>query len=166
MEIVYVPVSQIIPYEGNAKIHPDEQVGYIANSIKEFGFKQPLVIDTNNFVVVGHGRLLAAKQLGMTEVPCIIADDLTPNQIKAYRPSDNKTNESEWDLDILVIELGDIYEYNMVDFGFYLGESDENITDNMDSDNGKKYNNTEIDKNNFNDDRFEHECPKCGFKYN
>lgn len=119
MEVVNVPARELIPYEKNAKQHPPEQVEHIANSIREFGFRQPLVIDADNVVVIGHGRLLAAKKLGMDEVPCVRADDLSEAQIKALRLADNKTNESEWDFSALEDELADLsLDFNMSDFGF------------------------------------------------
>lgn len=118
IEIVYLPIDKITPYEQNAKKHPANQVEHIANSIREFGFRQPLVVDADNVIVIGHGRLLAAKKLGMKEVPAVRADDLTQEQIKALRLADNKTNESEWDFGLLSDELGEIFEINMSDFGF------------------------------------------------
>lgn len=118
LKIEYLPVGSLKPYEKNAKKHPAEQVEHIANSIREFGFRQPLVIDKDNVLVIGHGRLLAAKKLGFDTVPCVRADDLTDEQIKALRLSDNKTNESEWDFDLLGGELDDIFDIDMSEFGF------------------------------------------------
>ena len=120
MQIFDVDINQIKPYAKNAKLHPDEQIGRIANSIREFGFKQPLVIDKNNVLVIGHGRYAAAKRLGYDTVPCLMADDLTEEQIKALRLADNKTNESDWDIDFLNIELDDITDIDMSQFGFDL----------------------------------------------
>lgn len=125
MDIKMVKIDDIVPYENNAKKHPDDQVEHIANSIKEFGFRQPLVIDQNNVVVIGHGRLLAAKRLGMEEVPVLYADGLTDAQVKALRLADNKTNESEWDFSMLEAELNDLrIDFNMSDFGFDLDDED------------------------------------------
>ncbi len=124
MNIENIPVRDIKPYEKNAKKHPAEQVEHIANSIKEFGFKQPLVVDANNVLVIGHGRLLAAKKLGMDTVPCVRADDLTPEQIKALRLADNKTNESDWDAELLNIELDDITDIDMGLFGFEMKDDE------------------------------------------
>lgn len=119
MQIEYIPVDCIQPYERNAKKHPPEQVEQIANSIREFGFKQPLVVDAKNVLVIGHGRLMAAKLLEMVEVPCVRADDLTPEQIKALRLADNKLNESAWDFDLLDTELAELDGlFDMTDFGF------------------------------------------------
>lgn len=127
LKIEYLPVGSLKPYEKNAKKHPAEQVEHIANSIREFGFRQPLVIDKDNVLVIGHGRLLAAKELGLDTVPCVRTDDLTEEQIKALRLADNKTNESEWDFDLLDGELNDIFDIDMEQFGFGL-ENDDNET--------------------------------------
>lgn len=119
MKIVYLPPGDLVPYEHNAKRHPPEQVEHIANSIREFGFRQPIVVDADNVVVIGHGRLLAAKKLGLDAVPVVRADDLTETQIKALRLADNKTNESEWDFGLLDAELVDLaLDFDMSDFGF------------------------------------------------
>lgn len=131
MLIENVKVSALKPYEKNAKKHPKEQIEFIANSIREFGFRQPLVIDKNNVLVIGHGRLAAAKKLGIKEVPCVRADDLTDEQIKALRLADNKTNESEWDLELLNVEIDDIIDIDMSQFGFDVSadfEEEEPIT--------------------------------------
>ena len=125
LRIEYVPIDSIKPYEKNAKLHPQEQVEQIANSIREFGFRQPLVIDKDGVLVIGHGRLLAAKKLGLDSVPCVRADDLTEDQIKALRLVDNKTNESEWDFDILPEELESIVDIDMSQFGFDINLDDE-----------------------------------------
>lgn len=103
--IVYKSIKDLKPYKKNAKKHPKEQVEQIANSIKKFGFTQPVLIDKNNCVVAGHGRILGAKKAGLKEVPTLCLDDLTPEQIKAYRLADNKLNESEWDLSLLDGEI-------------------------------------------------------------
>ena len=146
MKIEHLPVSAITPYERNAKKHPADQVAHIANSIREFGFRQPLVVDKDNVLVIGHGRLLAAKKLGMTEVPCVRADDLTDEQIKALRLADNKTNESEWDEDFLKIELGEIPDIDMTNFGFEdfdsLKTADDVVEDNYDEDTRDEVKNT------------------------
>lgn len=117
VQVIQMKLADLIPYENNPRIN-DDAIDVVANSIKEFGFKNPIIIDKDNVIVCGHTRRLAAIKLGLTEVPCIRADDLTEDQIKAFRVADNKTSElSTWDLDKLKIELGDI-ELNMADFGF------------------------------------------------
>ena len=118
MEIINKNISEIKPYEKNPRIN-DNAVDDVANSIKEFGFKVPIVIDKNNIIVAGHTRLKASKKLGLKEVPCIIADDLNEEQIKAFRLADNKVSEkAEWDFDLLNEELDDILNIDMSDFGF------------------------------------------------
>ena len=124
MKVELVSIGSIKPYEKNAKKHPEEQVERIANSIREFGWKQPIVIDKDNVIVIGHGRLLAAKKLKMETVPCVCADELTDEQIKALRLADNKTNESEWDFDLLGEELDGIFDIDMSEFGFELNLDD------------------------------------------
>ena len=106
LNIVYRNIKELKPYKKNAKKHPKEQVERIANSIKEFGFTQPVIIDSNNCVVAGHGRILGAKKAGLKQVPTVMLEDLTEEQIKAYRLVDNKLNESEWDFGLLDEELG------------------------------------------------------------
>lgn len=120
MDVKNIPIEQIKPYEKNAKKHPEEQVQQIANSLREFGWQQPIVLDKNNVVVIGHGRLLAAKQLGMTEAPVVYAEGLTAKQIKALRIADNKISENGgWDNELLKEDLLDLMEdIDMTDFGF------------------------------------------------
>lgn len=102
-------IDIIKPYSKNAKKHPLKQLKQVAASIKKFGFNQPLVVDKNNMVIVGHGRLEAAKLLGLTDVP-VITVDLTEEQAKAYRLADNKLNESEWDMGLVIEELKELSE--------------------------------------------------------
>lgn len=110
-------VDLLVPYEKNAKKHPKKQVEQVAASIKEFGFNQPIVVDKNNIVIVGHGRLEAAKLLGLTDVPVTVVD-LTEEQASAYRLADNKLNESEWDMSLVVEELKTLSEENLLLTGF------------------------------------------------
>lgn len=122
MNIVQRKVSELVPYSKNAKKHDKTQIANVAESIKQYGFVQPIVIDKNNTVVIGHCRLLAAKQLKMNEVPCVCVDDLTEEQVKALRIVDNKSNESPWDFDFLADELA---ELDLSDFEFDFGIEDE-----------------------------------------
>jgi len=135
MQIVYRHVSDLIPYVNNARKN-DHAVDAVASSIKNYGFKQPIVIDSQGEVIAGHTRLKAAKKLNMEQVPCIIADDLTPAQIKAYRIADNRVGElAEWDMELLKVELEDINDFT----GFELEDIfDDNLSDkeeNFDVDN-------------------------------
>lgn len=126
LNIIYRPIKELKPYKKNAKKHNKEQVEQIANSIKEFGFTQPVIIDKHDCVVAGHGRILGAKKAGLKQVPTVCLDELTEEQIKAYRLVDNKLNESEWDKKTLKEELDELYSsFSMEDFGF--GISIENI---------------------------------------
>lgn len=129
MKIIDLKIDVLKPYDKNPRKNK-EAVKYVAESIKEFGFKQPIVIDKNNVIVCGHTRLLAAKQLGLKEVPCILADDLTEEQINAYRLVDNKTNEfAEWDNELLKEELFKLPSLNMKLFGFEEEQKEEQIAE-------------------------------------
>ena len=132
MEILELPVKSIKPYKNNPR-HNDKAVEFVANSLREFGWKQPIVIDDQYEIVAGHTRWKAAKMLGMETVPCVMADDLTPEQAQAYRLADNKTAEmADWDFDLLEQELNDIDPamFDMADFGFFqTGESVEGDED-------------------------------------
>jgi len=103
-----IAIADIKPYAKNAKKHPAKQVDKVAASIKRFGFLQPVVLDRENVVIVGHGRLEAAKKLGLTEVPAIRAENLTAAEVKAYRLADNRLNESEWDTDLVLEDLKEL----------------------------------------------------------
>lgn len=118
MKIFELETNTIKPYENNAKLHDQTQIENVAESIKQFGFQQPIVVDKNRVIIIGHCRFEASKALGLEKVPCIIADNLTDEQVKALRIIDNKTNESEWDLDLLSAELEDLDLSNFeIDFG-------------------------------------------------
>lgn len=118
MEIKDFKLSDIKPYKNNPR-HNESAVQQVANSIKAFGFKVPVVIDSNNVVVCGHTRCKAASLLGMDSVPCVVADDLTPEQVKAFRLADNKVSElATWDDDLLNFEIDGIADLDMTDFGF------------------------------------------------
>ena len=117
-EIVYKSLDEIKEYENNPRQN-DEAVEYVANSIKEFGFRNPIILDKDNVIIAGHTRYKASKQLKLKEVPCIYANDLTEEQVKAFRLADNKVGEiAEWDDDLLKIELDDILDIDMSDLGF------------------------------------------------
>lgn len=136
LKIEYLPVDSLKPYDKNARKHQDTDVQTIVSSIKEFGFDDPIgVWGKDNLIVEGHGRLLAAKKLGMDTVPVIRLDHLTDEQRRAYALAHNKTAEmSEWDFDILDGELGDIFDIDMSEFGFEVGKdfTDEELEALMD----------------------------------
>lgn len=117
MEIIQKNITELVPYENNTKKHDDTQIKNVAESIKQFGFVQPIVIDKDDVIVIGHCRWEASKVLGLKEVPCVLVDALTEEQVKALRLIDNKTNESPWDFDLLQEEL-DSLEIDLSDFGF------------------------------------------------
>lgn len=118
MEIINKKIKELKPYKNNPR-NNEKAVDYVANSIKEFGFKVPIIIDKNNEIIAGHTRLKASIKLGLKEVPCIIADDLTEEQVKAFRLADNKVSEiAEWDFDLLDKELNSILDINIEGFGF------------------------------------------------
>lgn len=122
LQIEYVGIDSIQPYENNARSHGKEDVKAIVKSIEEFGFNDPIGV-WNNQIVEGHGRLLAAKELGMKEVPIIRLDELTDEQRKAYALAHNKTAElSDWDFDVLASELQEITDIDMTEFGFFIPE--------------------------------------------
>lgn len=131
MNIQEVEVEKIRPYERNAKTHTGRQVEQIANSIRQFGFRQPIVLDKNGVIIIGHGRYQAAMQLKMKTVPCVRAEDLTEEQVAALRLADNKLNESDWDMDNLEKELAEIQDIDMAEFGFADLEDDEDNLDDI-----------------------------------
>lgn len=126
LKINYYHLDDLKPYENNPRLN-DNAVDYVANSIKEFGFKNPIIIDKNNVIVAGHTRYKACKKLKIEKVPCIKAEDLTDEQVKAFRLADNKVSEiALWDIEALNFELADI-NINMEDFGFISKSFDDSI---------------------------------------
>ena len=121
MKTIRKQLAEITPYANNAKKHSRQQINNVAESIKQYGFVQPIVIDRNGVIVIGHCRALAAQKLGMAEVPCICVDDLTPEQVNALRLVDNKSNESDWDFDLLKDELPEL-DLSAFDFDWGLPE--------------------------------------------
>ena len=136
LKVEYVPIESVKPYERNARRHEDADVDMIANSIREFGFNDAVgVWGNDNIIVEGHGRVLAAKKLGMDTIPVIHLNHLTDEQRRAYTLAHNKTAEnSAWDFELLDLELGDI-ELDMEPFGFDVGE-EESVLDESDDDGG------------------------------
>ena len=111
MQIEQIDVGDLIPYINNSRTHSDEQVMQVASSIKEFGFTNPILIDGEGGIIAGHGRLMAAKKLGLIEVPCIRLSHLTEAQRKAYVIADNQLAlNSGWDVDILALEIKHLEE--------------------------------------------------------
>jgi len=125
MKVENWDIDKVKPYANNPRKN-DDAVKVTANSIKEFGWQQPIVVDKDGVIIVGHTRFKAAKKLNLKQVPVTVADNLTDEQVKAYRLADNKTGElADWDVDMLDGELNDILNIDMEDFGFEeLDESD------------------------------------------
>ena len=124
MKISQTEIDKIIPYARNPRKN-DEAIAKVAASLKEFGWQQPIVVDNEMVVVAGHTRLAAARTLGMDAVPVVIADNLTPAQVKAYRLADNRVGqEAEWDDDLLRLEINDLEaeNYNLTETGFDVDE--------------------------------------------
>lgn len=129
MQIVMRKLGDIHPYEKNPRKN-EKAVEYVAKSIKEFGFLVPLVLDKNDVIAAGDTRYKAAKKLKLKEVPTISADNLTDEQVKAFRLADNKVAEqAEWDIDLLGEELSDILDIDMEDFGFSFSEEDVEVVE-------------------------------------
>ena len=124
MKIESIPIECLIPYPKNAKKHDQRQINNVAESIKQYGFVQPIVIDRDGVIVIGHCRALAAKKLGMQEVPCVCVDDLTPDQVNSLRLVDNKSNESDWDYDLLADEIPGL-DLSAFDFDWDFQDTDE-----------------------------------------
>ena len=118
LKIVYKDIKELKDYENNPRKN-EKAVPFVANSIKEYGWRNPVVIDKNGVIAAGHTRVKAAKTLGITKIPCIVADDLTEEQIRAFRLADNKTAElAEWDDELLAEELAMLEDIDMSQFGF------------------------------------------------
>jgi len=160
MEIKQIEVDKLLAYEKNNKKHPQKQIDLIVKSIKEFGFKNPILIDKKNIIIAGHGRCEAAKIIGMKEVPCIRCDDLTPSQVKAYRLADNKLAElAEWDFDNIKFELEELqlegFDIELTGFDML----DENIDfEDWQLDTPEK-------NKEKNDNAKKCKCPACGFEF-
>lgn len=125
LAVTYKPLGDLIPYARNSRTHSDAQVAQIAASIKEFGFTNPVLIDEDGGIIAGHGRVLAARKLGHTEVPTIALEGITPTQRKAYVIADNKLAlNAGWDEELLSLELGDLneQEFSMELLGFDANE--------------------------------------------
>lgn len=139
MQIIEKTLEEIRPYEKNPRKN-DAAVEYVANSIKEFGFKVPIVIDKGGAIVAGHTRYKAAKRLGIEKVPCVVADDLTEQQVKAFRLADNKVSErAEWDFNLLDSEIAEIEDFDMQDFGFEVDDVNaDNFGDSFELPDGDK----------------------------
>jgi ParB-like chromosome segregation protein Spo0J len=166
MELKQVDVNSLKAYPENARTHSDKQVAQIADSIKEFGFCAPCLVDEKGVLIAGHGRVMAAQTLGLKTVPTISIEHLTPAQVKAYRLADNQLAlNAGWDFDLVGLELNELNEdsFNIKLLGFDEREvlafldplgSDENY----DSDGVREMNEADFNK-------FDHICPRCKFEF-
>lgn len=145
VEAVMMKIEDIYPYENNPRRNA-KAVDAVANSINEFGFKNPIIVDKNNVIISGHTRRLAAIQLGLKEVPVIIGDDLTDAQVKAFRLADNRVAElAAWDEDLLKQEMAKAIDIDLSDFGFDPDVIDKIVQEDI----GIK----------------KHRCPRCGCEW-
>lgn len=173
ISIVYLSVNEITPYENNARIN-DKAVDAVVKSIKEYGFKNPILIDKDNVIIAGHTRLKAAQELKIKNVPCIYADDLTPQQIKAFRIADNKTGEiADWDFDLLEQEMQELIGdgYDIESIGFNDAELEEIISKTvedmdyyLDLRNGEKEDEEEFDEGGQNPEMLDIDDVKSSMK--
>ncbi len=155
-----INIDKLVPYASNSRTHSPEQVAQIAASIKEFGFNSPILTDGDNGIIAGHGRLLAARKLGMKEVPTIELSHLTENQRKAYITADNKLAlNAGWDMDLLSLEMGDLKDEG---FDLSLIGFDESELAIMFDDGVMETSAKEIDVDDYN---LNTTCPKCGFEF-
>lgn len=165
MKIVMANVEDITPYESNPRTISDEAVDRVAKSIKEFGFQQPIVVDKDKVIIVGHTRYIAAIELGLDEVPIHVADNLTDEQVKAYRIADNKTGEiAGWDKALLRSELELLQaldDFDMENTGF----SENELLKALEPPTPPETPGSE-ESNPDDFQEFQHKCPKCGFEYN
>lgn len=160
-DVAIRPLNDIVPYGENPKDHPQEQVDKIASSIQRFGWDQPIVVDGDGTIIKGHGRYQAAQKLGIEEVPVIEQPGLSEAEARAARIADNRVAESDWNDDLLAVELELVEEsglplettaFDESESEEYLEPSDLDIPDEFD----------EIDEE---DIGFEHECPECGYQW-
>ena len=165
MKVETIAVEKLIPYARNAKLHSDAQVAQIAGSIREFGFNNPVLVDAENGIIAGHGRVLAARKLEMAKVPCIRLSHLTDAQKRAFVIADNRLAETGggWDEELLKVELMDIHAsgldpeltgFTQADVDLMVAKAGEVTTpDGV----------TELSPESF--DKFTHKCPRCGFEF-
>jgi len=163
MKIEQLPTADLIPYARNTRTHSPEQVAQIAGSIREFGFTNPILIDGQNGIIAGHGRVMAASKLGLAKVPCIRLAHLTDTQKRAYIIADNKLAlNAGWDEEMLGLELSDLRELDF-DLGL-LGFDGDAIEDFLKPQEIEPTSPEEFQEVDENIDT-EHECPKCSYRW-
>lgn len=156
MNVEYVSIDTLKTYVNNAKQHPAEQIEQIKESIKDYGFNDPIAVDENDVIIEGHGRLIAAKELGMKEVPVIRLSGMPEDKKRAYMLVHNKlTMNTGFDYDVLMSELEES-DIDMDKYGFALPDMDQEYT----------IENREYSLDDFKDEKFKYECENCGFRFN
>lgn len=164
MKIEQIPTEKLIPYARNAKKHDAAQVSKLAGSIREFGFNNPVLIDKDNGIIAGHGRVMAAQKLELKEVPCIRLGHLTDTQRRAYILADNRLAElgGGWDEELLGLELAELREldFNLDLMGFD-GDAIEHLLNPQEIEPTSPEEFQEVDEN----IDTEHECPKCSYRW-
>ncbi len=164
MQIEQILIDSLIPYIRNSRTHSDAQVAQIAASIKEFGFTNPILIDADGGIIAGHGRIMAARQMGLTTVPCIRLGHLTEAQRRAYVIADNKlAMNAGWDEKMLAIELSELTALDF-DLGLTGFENDElaELLSGFNGEDERKSSAKELDPDGY---QMGHKCPKCGFEF-
>ena len=161
MKVKNLAIEKLVPYENNPR-NNEAAVDYVANSIKEFGFQVPIVVDKDNVIVAGHTRYKAAQKLGLTEVPVVVAEDLTPKQIKAFRLADNKTAEkASWDFEKLTDEIADLeLDFDLTSLGF--GEFELDVLKNGNNFDEEALNDLFTDAPEKEKEPKKIQCPHCG----
>lgn len=155
MDIIDKKIEDLIPYENNPRLN-DNAVDYVAKSIQDFGFKVPLVIDTNNVIIAGHTRYLAGLKLGLDKLPCLVANDLNTEQINAFRLVDNKVAEySEWDINKLQEELKEFENFDFTEYEFELNKIQDDFKERKMPEEFETF--EELETSN--------KCPKCGYEW-
>ena len=162
--IVSRKVEDLIPYARNSRTHSDAQVAQIAASVREFGWTNPVLVDGENGIIAGHGRILAARKLGMDEVPCIELAGLTDTQRRAYIIADNKLAlNAGWDNELLALEFGELQELGFdLDLTGFDADELEALAGSEENDVPQQSTAREVDADAF---EMEHKCPRCGFEY-
>ena len=164
MKIKQAPIDDLIPYARNSRTHSDEQVAQIAASIREFGWTNPVLTDGEGGIIAGHGRVMAARKLGITEVPCIELAHLTQAQKRAYIIADNKLAlNAGWDNELLALEFGELQELGFdLDLTGFDADELEALAGSGENDVPQRSTAREVDADAF---EMEHKCPRCGFEY-
>ena len=164
MKIKQAPIDDLIPYALNSRTHSDEQVAQIAASIREFGWTNPVLTDGEGGIIAGHGRVMAARKLGLSEVPCIRLEHLTEAQKRAYVITDNKLAlNAGWDNELLALEFGELQELGFdLDLTGFDADELEALAGSVENDVPQRSTAREVDADAF---EMEHKCPRCGFEY-